>query len=601
MKINIIKYAFATLPLVTFSSCLDFDTPSDEFNKEKDVNVRPEPLHGDADNLEIKEIPAEVQEGSEGYEAFVAAKTNFAAAKNEIKNDVDMLITAQYYLMGGKDGNPPAEHQWQYVYSLTTDAYAGYTTCDQSWGGSFETTYSYKRDFCEGPHGRFLSMKNNLGNLLNNDATNNLVEIKAIGLLLFDIAAQECTDLYGSIAYQDHKSNKETNPFAFNDGYTIYTSIIKNIDDIVAVFDNFPNRPQWYKDEINSILSMNDIITQDKQISTWKRFANSIKLRMAMHLVKVDAAEAQRIAEEAVASGVVEDKSQEVGLNSTTNFFNAHPLKAIMSSWNDCRVNASFVSILSSLNHPYIHYLIAKNTDNIGDVEKNSGIYGLRAGVRMLNGQQYYANPRVAYSQFTGEDFEFMNIYAMKWAEVDFLRAEGALRGWAMGGTPQFFYERGIKNGDCGDRFGYPTGNYETYLDDYMAVETPTAYKYVDPMDSNNDIESVTKIGVKWNDSDDSETKLEKIITQKYIAIFPYSYEAWTDMRRTGYPKTFPVLNPTLGDGSLNDGDLIRRMPLPHGDLQAGHDDIANTGIAALGGPDKQATRVFWDKETPNF
>ena len=68
---------------------------------------------------------------------------------------------------------------------------------------------------------------------------------------------------------------------------------------------------------------------------------------------------------------------------------------------------------------------------------------------------------------------------------------------------------------------------------------------------------------MKWNDSDDNETKLEKIITQKYIAIFPYSYEAWTDIRRTGYPKIFPVLNPNLGDGSLSDGDLIRRLPLP--------------------------------------
>lgn len=585
MKINILKYTLATLPLVAFSSCMDFDTPSDEFNKETDVTVRPEPLHGDADNLEIKEV----------------SQDDFAAAKKELKNDLDMMIAAQYYFMGGKDGNPPQEHQWQYVYNLTTDAYAGYTTCDQSWSGGFETTYSYKRDFCEGPHGRFLSMKNNLGNLLNNDATNNMVEIKAIGLLLFDIAAQENTDLYGAIAYQDHKGNKETNPFTFNDGYTIYTSIIKNLDDIVAVFDNFPNRPQWYKDEINNILSINDVLTQDKQIETWKRFANSIKLRMAMHLVKVDAAEAQRIAEEAVASGVVEQMSQEVGLNSITNYFYAHPLKVIMSDWNDCRVNASFVSILSSLQHPYINYLIGKNSNKIGDVNANSGIYGLRAGIRMLSGQQYYANPRVAYSQFEGDDFEWMNIYAIKWAEVDFLRAEGALRGWAMGGTPQFFYERGIKNADCGDRFGVSTGNYETYLEDYMAVENAVPYKYVDPMDHNNDIESVTKIGVKWNDSDDNETKLEKIITQKYIALFPYSYEAWTEMRRTGYPKTFPVLNPNLGDGSLNDGDLIRRMPLPHGDLQAGHDDIANSGIAALGGPDKQATRVFWDKQTPNF
>ena len=592
MKLNIIKYALATLPLVTFSACMDFDTPSDEFNKETDVIVRPEPLHGDADNLEIKDVVAEDE---------------FPEIKKALKNDLDMLITAQYYLMGGKDGLLPGAHQWQYVYSLTTDAYAGYTTCDQSWSGSFPTTYSYKRDFCEGPHGRFLSMKNNLGNLLNNDLTNEMVEIKAIALLLFNHVAQECTDIYGSIAYQDHKGNKETNPFTFIDGYTIYTSILKNLDDIIAVFDNFPNRPAWYQTQINQILQENDALTQTKSLDTWKRYANSLKLRMAMHLVKVNAADAQRYAEEAVASGVVEDMANEVGLNPTTNYFDAHPLKQIMSSWNDVRVNASFVSMLTSLQHPYINYLFAKNTDDLintadGSVtSKGSVVVGLRAGIRMESGQAYYANPRVAYSQFTGEDFEFMNIYAIKWAEVDFLRAEGALRGWSMGGTPQFFYERGIENANCGDRFGYPSHNYERYLDDYMEVENAVPYTYFDTMDHNNNIESVTKIGVKWNDSDDNETKLEKIITQKYIAIFPYSYEAWTDMRRTGYPKIFPVLNPNLGDGSLSEGDLIRRMTLPHGDLQAGMDDIATSGIEALGGPDQQATRVFWDNTNPNF
>lgn len=591
MKRNYIKFAVAALPLVAFSSCMDFDNPGDEFDKETDVVLPPAPLHGDADNLEIKEVTEE------------EVKT----AVNSLTNDLGMLQTAQYYLMGGKNGQMPGEHQWQYVYNLTTDAYAGYTTCDQSWGGSFEHVYSYKRDFCEGPHGRFLSMKTNLGNLLNNDLTNNIVEIKAIALLLFDHVAQENTDLYGSIALTDHKGNKETNPFTFNKGDEIYSTIIQNIDDMVAVFDNFESRPQWYKDEINKLLRAYDALTTTKSIDTWKRYANSLKLRMAMHVVKVYPENAKKWAEEAVASGVIESKSDEVGLNPSTNFFSAHPLKAIQSSWSDSRVNASFVSMLASLNHPYYHYLLGTNTNNLtntatGEVTPTgSVIVGLRAGIRMMDGQQFYSNPRVAYSQFTSDDFEFMNIYAMKWAEVDFLRAEGALRGWNMGGTAQFFYERGIKNGDCGDRFGYPTGNYEMYLDDYMAMEEPVDYEYVDPMDSSNNIASVTKIGVKWNDADDNETKLEKIITQKYIAIFPYSYEAWTDIRRTGYPKIFPVLNISLADGSLNEGDIIRRMHLPSGDLQAGIEDIQNSGLDAIGGPDVYSTRVFWDKDTPNF
>jgi hypothetical protein len=120
-------------------------------------------------------------------------------------------------------------------------------------------------------------------------------------------------------------------------------------------------------------------------------------------------------------------------------------------------------------------------------------------------------------------------------------------------------------------------------------------------MNDANNIESVTKIGVKWNDADDNETKLEKIITQKYISLFPYSFEAWTEVRRTGYPKLFPVLNPDDGDGSLKYGDLIRRAPFPGSTGAAVAADISATGLKALGGPDLQATRLWWDVATPNF
>jgi hypothetical protein len=112
---------------------------------------------------------------------------------------------------------------------------------------------------------------------------------------------------------------------------------------------------------------------------------------------------------------------------------------------------------------------------------------------------------------------------------------------------------------------------------------------------------SVTKIGVKWNEADDLETKLEKIITQKYLALFPLSTEAWTELRRTGYPKLFPVLNTDDGDGSIKQGDMIRRIVwLPTGDTK--QDAIINKrAIPALGGPNKQATRLWWDVDAPNF
>lgn len=600
MKLNKFKYAIAALPLLGATSCMDFDTPSDEFAPNETV-ADPTIYHGDADALDYTFQPTEEDVNT----IMQTLELTFA-----------QLINAQTALLGGKDGSPMQEHYYQAVYNMNSDNYCGYFTMINSsfMEGIVEATYSYNNKYNEGPFGRLLTMKSNMANFLNRDESNSVVELKAIALLMFDIVAQENTDLYGSVPYVDHKGNKETNPFEFNKGIDIYYSIIQNLDDINECLANFPNRPQWYQDMLNAKLSQIDQCTIGRDFETWRRLANSIKLRMAMHLVKVAPADAQRFAEEAIAAGVIDDKMHQVGLfGGTACGSRAHALSVIQNSWNDSRVNASFISMLASLNHPYMNYLFEKNNNLIqnqstGEVmPANTAIVGVRAGLRMEASQQYFSNMRVAYSRLNysddpNENASWMPFYVMKWAEVDFLRAEGALRGWNMGGTAQFFYERGIDNADCSDVFEMPSGDYDMYLADYKKVTEATPYTYIDPMDSANNIESVTKIGVKWDDSDDQETKLEKIITQKYIAIFPYSYEAWTEIRRTGYPKIFPVLNPRLSnDGSLADGEIIRRMRLPYGDTQAGQADVQNSGLDAIGGSDVIATRVFWDTTAPNF
>ena len=134
---------------------------------------------------------------------------------------------------------------------------------------------------------------------------------------------------------------------------------------------------------------------------------------------------------------------------------------------------------------------------------------------------------------------------------------------------------------------------YDAGLADYKQVEEAVPYQYIDPIDASNNYQSPITIGVKWNAGDSDETKLEKIITQKYIALFPYSFEAWTEMRRTGYPKTLPVLNWEDADANLQEGDLLRRMRFPGTDTQAVAADVAATGLKALGGADLQSTRIW--------
>ena len=71
-------------------------------------------------------------------------------------------------------------------------------------------------------------------------------------------------------------------------------------------------------------------------VSTWIRFANSFKLRMAMHIVKVDKSMAKEWAEEAVRDGVIESTDDEIGLRPMYLGI-THPLLEITNTWGDSR------------------------------------------------------------------------------------------------------------------------------------------------------------------------------------------------------------------------------------------------------------------------
>lgn len=97
-----------------------------------------------------------------------------------------------------------------------------------------------------------------------------------------------------------------------------------------------------------------------------------------------------------------------------------------------------------------------------------------------------------------------------------------------------------------------------------------------------------------------TEQKLEKIIIQKWIALFPNGQEAWTEWRRTGYPKLNPVMvNNGSSQGATKEGG-IRRMIYPTSFYQTEEGQaIYNAALQLLnngqGGEDKSSTRLWWD------
>ena len=106
---------------------------------------------------------------------------------------------------------------------------------------------------------------------------------------------------------------------------------------------------------------------------------------------------------------------------------------------------------------------------------------------------------------------------------------------------------------------------------------------------------------VKWDDAATDEEKLQRIITQKWIALFPLSNEAWAEYRRTGYPKLFPVKqNENEKEISTKYGP--RRLPYNENELNS-NTEAVNAAIGMLnaeatGGTsgDNAGTRLWWDQ-----
>ncbi len=593
------------LASAAMQSCLDYDDPGSE-NSMSTIQTETTRYVGNVDS-----IPYQNQPTPEGVRAAIDTLETFGY--------LGQTLSGQYNIRGGKEGGMPAAHAYQRQYSLGPDLYAQYFTVPHKdfMYGTLTSTYNVSAEFNGGPLGAYTMAKNAIMPLLNHPLVDSIPEMKAINLLYYCVIAQEQADLSGPYTYLEDKQNSEE-PYEYNDVRTIYHGIVENIDTIVACLNNYETRPDWYKAQIENLMmrycqTSRGVLIGDMSMNSYIKLANSLKLRMAMHIVKVEPETAQRWAEEAVAAGVVENADEQQGIFPIISGF-THPLLDIANSWGDLRMCASFESLLMSLDHPYTKYLFLPNNNDIpndktGEVlAAGTRIVGIRSGTLVADGQTYTQNRRQAYSTFDDSVLAGMMCptYFLKWAEVDFLRAEGALRGWNMGGTAQEFYERGIRNAYLEDPMVGAGSPYASLVEDYMAQEEPWTdengdpYVQKDPMGDGPDWPSVTKIGVKWNDADDNETKLEKIITQKYIALFPLSTEAWTELRRTGYPKLFPVLNTDDGDGSIEQGDMIRRIPwVPTDPVAAGM--VETTGIPALGGPDEQATRLWWDVDAPNF
>lgn len=405
------------------------------------------------------------------------------------------------------------------------------------------------------------------------------LDVYGVALILKVAGMHRCTDLYGPIPYSKYGAGTVTSEYDSQEA--IYNQFFAELDEAIGYLDAHLNGPESTVNRLGAA----DYIYKGNY-KKWIQWANSLRLRLAVRISKVNPAKAKLEGEKAMANpyGIIERNSQNVTV-PTGNM--GHPLSIIAYDYNDTRMSADMESILTGLKDPRIERYFTKATDSDPNIK---GQYrGIRQGIYMTS-----KDLRVNYSNL-GEIYKLDDRYVtpvilMTASEVYFLRAEGALRGWSnMGGTPSQLYQAGVET-SMGQ---WDVSGTSAYLND--GVSTPA--NYVDYKNSKYNAPAASHVTVKWDESASNEVKLEKIITQKWIAMFPEGAEAWSEFRRTGYPKLFPIVE-NNSNGEISSTVMIRRLRFPEDEYNYNKTEVLKAIQLLKGAKDSPGAQLWWDTNT---
>ncbi len=474
-----------------------------------------------------------------------------------------------------KDGTNLSS-DYQVAQGLTSDVYSGYIAPTGTWyGGVHNGAYYFilpwiEKTFTSG----FASVMPAWQAIKTAATQDGLPEVTALATIVKVEAMHRVADAYGPIPYNNYGSGTLQNTYsALQDVYAkFFTELDTSINVLTLYAQGNPSA---------TLLASYDYI-YNGNVADWIKFANTLRLRLAMRVVYANPALAQAEAEKSTANpfGLISSINDRAALQHSANLVYYHPLYEIAYSFNagEARVSASMDSYMNGYADPRRAAYFTKASDG--------NYHGVRQGILTTT-----------WTPYTGANISVFNmntsttqIVWMTAAESYFLRAEGALRGWNMGGTAQNFYNQGIAASFVEN--GLQASDAATYAAN--TTLTPAAFADFSGQSGNNST-ATSAVTIAFNTIDPFETNLERIITQKWLAMYPDGPEGWAEFRRTGYPKLFPVVN-NSSNGSISSTVQVRRIPYPQSEYNNNKVGV-QSGVSVLGGPDGGGTKLWWDKK----
>jgi hypothetical protein len=360
--------------------------------------------------------------------------------------------------------------------------------------------------------------------LLPKEKANKLAILDIMEVYTFGILVNS----FGNIPYTEALNAAKLFP-KYDDAKTVSADLITRLNADIAKLDA----------SAAGFTSSEDVVYKGS-VSKWVKFANTLRMKLAM-IVADENASAAKTAVEASDAGAISASSDnglftylsaspnqnplhvDIVLGGRQDYIAAKDLMDKLIGWNDPRKSAYF------------------STNNAGNYaggivgKVNTYVDFSRAGAKVIAADAPYV--------------------LADYVETEFLRAEAKERGFNVAGTAEQHYNNAITASIL--YWGGSAADAAAYL-----AQPEVAY---------------TTAAGNWK---------QKIGTQKWIALYNRSYETWTELRRLDYPVITAPVNAKSG--------FPTRLTYPNTEQTL--NGTSYTAAAAAIGGDVLTTKLFWDK-----
>ena len=395
---------------------------------------------------------------------------------------------------------------------------------------------------------------------------NQIAAAKIMKVWLMDVI----TDTWGNVPYSDIAQLEDNGVLycKYDDQKDIYAGMISELDEAVGMID-----------ENQSAFTSGDVIFGG-DASKWKKFGNSLKCRLAIHMSKVDSNWKKYIAE-AVASGVMESNDDAAKFTYASS--GSDYCKFYEGFYIDGRNDFTITNVLTKLMLGKKDDLNGKSHPWEGTVDPRISIYTNKNAQGTYDGIPY-ACPTGTQDKFRstspnwsdGQPLVLTKTYAvplMTYAELKFILCE-------YNGYDAEDYKEGVK---ASIEYWYDLAG--------QSISDADVTAYVDAVSTNVDAETCA--------------------IQKYIDLFTNGTEAWTELRRTGYPNQ--LLRPGEITAVYNGnnvkfeplsevkGMIISRVKYPTNESTLNGTNWNEAVKKLTDGTNNYYSKMFWDVRTSAY